>query len=91
MPHGLYTPKNIRKPRVCNPVNFHVHIHCVKSVRIQSYSGPHFPRITPNTDTFYAVILCADNGFNKKIPHHLEHLLYFQKELLKTVFQKFKN
>ena len=50
--------------------------HCVKSVRIWSYSGPHFPafglnterygdiqfecgkmrtRITPNTDTFYAV------------------------------------
>ena len=57
--------------------------HCVKSVRIQSYSGPYFPafglnteryserysvslriqsecekiqaRITPNTDTFYAV------------------------------------
>ena len=59
-------------------------IHCVKSVRIRSYSGPHFSRIrteygeilrispysvrmrenagkrqtriTPNTDTFYAVI-----------------------------------
>ena len=56
-------------------------IHCVKSVRIWSYSGPHFPafglnkeryvvsqihsiqsecgkmwtRITPNTDTSYAV------------------------------------
>ena len=36
--------------------------HCVKSVLIRSYSGPHFPecgkmwtRITPNTDTFYAV------------------------------------
>ena len=40
--------------------------HCVKSVRIRSYSGPHssriFPhsdwirtRITSNTDTFYAV------------------------------------
>ena len=53
--------------------------HCVKSVRIRSYSGPYFPafgpntkiygvplriqseygkirtRITPNTDTFYAV------------------------------------
>ena len=50
--------------------------HCVKSVRIRSYSAPHFPafglnteylsvfspnggkfwsRITPNTDTFYAV------------------------------------
>ena len=51
-------------------------IHCVKSVRIRSYSGPHFPvfgldiriqsecwkmrtRITPNTDTFHAVILSA--------------------------------
>ena len=55
--------------------------HCVKSVRIRSYSGLHFPafglnterdgvslrihskcgkmrtRITPNTDTFYAVNL----------------------------------
>ena len=43
--------------------------HCVKSVRIRSYSDPHFPafglnterygkmwtRITPNTNTFYAV------------------------------------
>ena len=56
-------------------------IHCVKSVRIRSYSDPYFPvfglnterysvslriqsewektrtRITPNTDTFYAVIV----------------------------------
>ena len=47
-------------------------LHCVKSVRIRSYSGPHFPvfglniqsecgkmqtRITPNTDTFSAVLL----------------------------------
>ena len=46
-------------------------IHCMKSVRILSFSGPHFPafvlniqseyrkirtRKTPNTDTFYAVI-----------------------------------
>ena len=29
--------------------------HCMKCVRIRSYSGPYFPRITPNTDTFYAV------------------------------------
>ena len=31
--------------------------HCVKSVFIRSYSGPHFPafRITPNEDNFYAV------------------------------------
>ena len=48
---------------------------CLKSVRIRSYSGPHFlayfvflrfhsnyekirARITPYTDTFYAVIKC---------------------------------
>ena len=55
-------------------------LHCLKSVRIRGYSGPHFPafglnaeryfvslliqsergkmqtRITPNTDTFYAVL-----------------------------------
>ena len=59
---------------------FQMHKHCVKSVCIRSYFGPHFPafglnteryfvslsiqsgcrkmrtRITPNTDTFYAVI-----------------------------------
>ena len=40
-----------------------LNIHCVKSVRIRSYSGPHFPecgkmwnRITPNMETFHAVI-----------------------------------
>ena len=43
-------------------------LHCIKSVRIRSYSGPHFlafglntkrydqNRITPNMDTFYAVL-----------------------------------
>ena len=55
-------------------------VHCVKSVHIRSYPGPHFPafglntqrygvslriqsecqkirtRITPNTDTFHAVV-----------------------------------
>ena len=58
-------------------------MHCVKSVRIRSYSGPHFPAfrlkteryflslriqsecgkmrtiITPNTDTFYSVMLLS--------------------------------
>ena len=47
-------------------------LHCVKSVRIRSYSGPYFPafglntgkmrtRITLNTDTFYAVFV-IENG-----------------------------
>ena len=40
--------------------------HCMKSVRIQSFSGPYFPTIecgitwtrkTPNTDTFYEVFV----------------------------------
>ena len=62
---------------------YHRVIHCVKSVRIRSHSGLHFPtfglnkerysvsiriqsecrkiqtKITPNTDTFYAVILLS--------------------------------
>ena len=60
-------------------------MHCVKSVHIRSYSGPHFSafelnterygvsfpnqsecdkmptRITPNTDTFYAVMMLTCN------------------------------
>ena len=64
---------------VSQTTTFHITNHCVKNVRIRSYSGPHFPvfglntvrysvylraqseygeirtRITPNTDTFYAV------------------------------------
>ena len=55
-------------------------LHCVKRVRIRSYSGLHFStfvlntalriesecvklwtRITPNTDTFYAVVPKADD------------------------------
>ena len=65
--------------KVCT--HFAASVHCVKSVRIRSYSGPHFPafelnteryrvslhfqsqcgkmrtRITPNTVTFYAVVV----------------------------------
>ena len=64
--------------------------HCVKSVRILSYSSPHFPviglntkiyrvslriqfeygkiqtRITPNTDTFYAVPLWLTKHFTSR-------------------------
>ena len=34
-------------------------LHCVKSVRIQSFSGPYFPALGLNTDTdtFHAVLL----------------------------------
>ena len=57
--------------------------HCVKSIRIWSYSGPHFPafglnterygvsrraRITPNTCTIHAVLTIQLN-------HHLVKLL----------------
>ena len=58
-------------------------VHCMKSVRIQSYSGSYFPafglntvhiqsecgkiltRITPNTDTFYAVVESQNFGYNR--------------------------
>ena len=64
------------------------HHHCVKSVRIRSYSDPYFPafrlnteryrlslriqsecgkirtRITPNTDTFHAVIFPKMIGYD---------------------------
>ena len=36
--------------------------HCMKSVCIRSYSGPHFPAFELNTDTFYAVFI-ANIGF----------------------------
>ena len=36
---------------------------CIKRVRIQSYSGPHFPRIFPHTDEIYqwtlSVFVCC--------------------------------
>ena len=50
-------------------INSHCRLHCAKSVRIRSNFGRHFPtfgiqsecgkmwtRITPNTNTFYAVL-----------------------------------
>ena len=35
-------------------------VHCVKCVRIWSYSGPHFPAFGLNTDTFHAVLRLAE-------------------------------
>ena len=69
-------------------------LYCVKSARIWSYSGPHFPafgldmeryslslriqsesgkmrtRITPNTDTFHAVL--AETKTNQIRIQHLQ-------------------
>ena len=43
----------------CNVIEVSI-LHCVKRVRIRSYSGPYFSRmrtrITPNTDSFYTVL-----------------------------------
>ena len=44
--------------------------HCVKSVRFQSYSGPHLSRIFPHPDwirrdTKYEVSLCIQSGCGK--------------------------
>ena len=35
--------------------------HCVKSVRIQSYSGPHFSRMFPHLDIFPYSVLIREN------------------------------
>ena len=81
--------------------------HCVKSVRIWSYSGPHFPpfglnieryrvslriqsewgetrtKITPNTDTFHAVLLFWQvnfhSGFHIKIYKFQSYVWYLNK------------
>ena len=68
---------------ICNILNEKRYkFHCVKSVRIRSYSGPYIPafglsiqsecgkirtRITPNTDTFYAVCICCGKYLYKSI------------------------
>ena len=40
-------------------------MHCVKSVRIQSFSG--FTRKSPNTDTFYVVLNKDWGSINQKV------------------------
>ena len=40
--------------------------HCVKNVRIRSYSGQMQARITPNTDTFYAVAISRNQANLKR-------------------------
>ena len=64
----LLYDRDLYQERVKKKMNV---LHCVKSVRIRSYSGPYFPafglniqsecgkirtRIIPNTDTLYAVL-----------------------------------
>ena len=39
-------------------------LHCVKSVRIRSYSGPHFPAFKMNTER-YSVSLCFQSDCGK--------------------------
>ena len=41
-------------------------VHCVKSVRIQSYSGPHFPPFGMNTgDAPYLSVFSPNAGKNR--------------------------
>ena len=35
---------------------FNWKLHCVKSIRIRSYSGPYFPTFGMNTDAFYTAL-----------------------------------
>ena len=64
-------------------------IHLVKSVRIRSCSGPHFPRknarkmrnrITPIKDSFYAVIVIS------KHPNAFRQQLLNKKQAIKEVY-----
>ena len=43
-------------------ISFNKIIHCVKSVRIWSYSGPHFPRIFPHSDMEYLFVFSLNTG-----------------------------
>ena len=36
-----------------NSCEMTINMHCVKSVRIRSYSGPHFPAFGLNTEKYY--------------------------------------
>ena len=42
----------------------HAQTHCIKSVLIRSYSGPHFPAFGLNTET-YEVSLCIQSKWGK--------------------------
>ena len=88
-------------------------VHCAKSVRIWSYSGPYFPafglnkerysvsnriqskcgkvrtRITPNTDTSYAVDLFALSSYLFKIWTRSSYRMW--KTRLQTFCIAFKN
>ena len=65
--------------------------HCVKPVGIWSYYGPYFPafglntkrygqirtRITPNMDTFFAVVITAYLMFSISLYYSKKFLLFF--------------
>ena len=54
-----------------DPSDFYKPIHCVKSVCIQSYSGPHFPAFDEYEEirsyTFYAVIVTVLKVKHEKV------------------------
>ena len=91
-------------------------LYCMKSVRIQSYSGPYFPafelttvrysvslriqsecgkiqtRITPNGDTFYAVLVlftCHNNPFFLNVAPISYIKLFFALFHFKTLYKLF--
>ena len=45
-------------------VTLHKELHCVKSVRIRSFSGPYFPAFGLNTER-YSVSLCIQSKCGK--------------------------
>ena len=85
-------------------------LQCVKSVRVRTYSGPHFPafglntgrysvyfriqsqwgkirtRITPNTETFYAVFKARERGCKIWGPRTIFALLLQSAHAIATFF-----
>ena len=53
-----------RSQNITNVAVLWVVLHCMKSVRIQSYSGPHFPAFGLNTER-YGVFLCIQSECGK--------------------------
>ena len=49
-------------------------IHCVKRVRVRSYSGPHFPAFGLNTERYYLSVFSPNAG---KYGHFLRNNYYY--------------
>ena len=68
---------------------FFVTLHCVKSVHIGRFSGPHFPAIGLNTE-IYSVNLCIQSEAEKCGPEKLRIETLFTQCIFYAVTHKMK-